>query len=289
MATSTLKGTIFFDANQDGSQEGADTGIAGVVVRLYSADGLTLIATTTTSATGAYSFTGVTPGSYQVVVVPPTNDAFGSPGISTTLPNSLVSSAGVDAVTLTSGGTTTVNAGLHSTTTASFGGEAFVDANGDGLFDGSDAYLSGVTVQLYQVANSVSTLAATTTTASDGTYDFTGLAPGTYYAHIVTPTGSTVSTQGVLSPPQVFNPGAALTAATNLLTNGNFAAYSVSGNTTTITGWTSSANVPVTSPYGSGPGYGPEIQVTNGSSTGRYGVSEVADTVNPSYSAGVAA
>jgi hypothetical protein len=60
-------------------------------------------------------------------------------------------------------------------------GVAFVDVNGNHQYDsGTDTPKVGATIQLYSVVNNTPTLQATTTTGSDGSYLFSGLAAGTY-------------------------------------------------------------------------------------------------------------
>jgi uncharacterized repeat protein (TIGR01451 family) len=84
---------------------------------------------------------------------------------------------------------------LTSTTTIS--GTKFNDLTGNG-FSSDDAGQCGVTINLYMESNCSSglqtgcggdKLVATTTTASDGTYSFGNLVPGTYYVQEVVPTG----------------------------------------------------------------------------------------------------
>ena len=57
-------------------------------------------------------------------------------------------------------------------------GTKYLDVTGNG-FSCDDTGLGGVTIDLYQ--GSLSSTPLTTTTAANGTYSFTGLAPGTYY------------------------------------------------------------------------------------------------------------
>ncbi|MBL8389293.1 MAG: DUF4347 domain-containing protein, partial [Hydrogenophaga sp.] len=72
----TIGDKVFTDANNNGTFDGADTGIAGVTVRLVDdvnnngvADaGERVLATDTTDASGNYLFTGVLPGNYVVQV-----------------------------------------------------------------------------------------------------------------------------------------------------------------------------------------------------------------------------
>ncbi len=67
-APALLMGTVYLDNNQDAVFDSGDTPIAGATVQLFI--GTKLIATTTTSATGTYTFTNQMPGSYSVAAVP---------------------------------------------------------------------------------------------------------------------------------------------------------------------------------------------------------------------------
>lgn len=77
---SSISGIVFLDQNNNGTQQGADSGIAGVTVELLNSSNV-VIATTTTDAAGRYSFTGLAPGSYSVRE--PTQPAATSNGITT--------------------------------------------------------------------------------------------------------------------------------------------------------------------------------------------------------------
>ena len=68
---------VWNDANANGQQDGGETGLNGVSVTLYrpgfgpdgiagNGDDATAVATTTTAGGGAYGFTGLRPGTYQV-------------------------------------------------------------------------------------------------------------------------------------------------------------------------------------------------------------------------------
>jgi uncharacterized repeat protein (TIGR01451 family) len=68
-----LSGRVCFDINRDDSCKSAsDTGLAGMTVKLFNADGSPALLpngqqrTATTDASGAYSFTGLPPGDYNV-------------------------------------------------------------------------------------------------------------------------------------------------------------------------------------------------------------------------------
>jgi uncharacterized repeat protein (TIGR01451 family) len=67
----SLGNLVWADVNNNGLVDAGETGIGGVTVRLIAADGVTVLQTTTTNASGRYLFGGLPPGSYYVEVVPP--------------------------------------------------------------------------------------------------------------------------------------------------------------------------------------------------------------------------
>ncbi|GAB0120108.1 hypothetical protein Acid7E03_41800 [Acidisoma sp. 7E03] len=102
--TGGVTGTVFNDANADGTQQTSEGGLAGQAVTLLQ--GSAVIATTTTAVNGAYSFSGIAAGSYTVSVTKAAGETF--------------TTAGTTGITVTGGGTTVVNAiGEHVVATAS--------------------------------------------------------------------------------------------------------------------------------------------------------------------------
>jgi hypothetical protein len=57
---------VWHDVNEDGLQDAAEPGIAGVLVTLYESDGITVVATASTDGSGAYSFTNLPAGTFIV-------------------------------------------------------------------------------------------------------------------------------------------------------------------------------------------------------------------------------
>ncbi len=82
----------------------------------------------------------------------------------------------------------TENFGYQATTSRSVSGSIWSDTITNGVIDGTETGLAGVTIELLQGA----TVIATTTTASDGTYSFDNIASGLYTVRIT-------DTSGVLS------------------------------------------------------------------------------------------
>ena len=79
------------------------------------------------------------------------------------------------------------------TPTGTIGSFAFWDLKQDGIDDPGDPGVANVTVELLQSGNVI----ATTTTNSQGNYQFTGVNPGNYQVKFITPSGTVFSTQNV--------------------------------------------------------------------------------------------
>src|SRR5439155_930420 len=82
-----LAGSVFADANNNGSQDTGEGGTSGVTVTLTGTDflGSSVSRTATTDATGAYSFTNLYPGTYAITETQPSayldgKDSAGSAG-----------------------------------------------------------------------------------------------------------------------------------------------------------------------------------------------------------------
>ena len=70
----TVKATVYTDANGNASQDGTETGLSGVTVKLEDSTGTTVLQTATTDTNGNVSFTGMAAGSYQLAVTTPSGD-----------------------------------------------------------------------------------------------------------------------------------------------------------------------------------------------------------------------
>ena len=185
-APASIRGVVFNDLNLNGMQGAGELGIGSIRVDLYDSTGTTLIASTTTIAGGPYSFTNLTPGTYQVVE---TDLA----GYVSTTPNTV-------SATVKAGDSATVNFGDYKLTGGAFSsisGIVFNDANGNGIQDASELAISGVTIQL---RNNAGAVIATTTTNFSGAYIFSNLTAGTYTVTEIDPAGyisTTLNTVGV--------------------------------------------------------------------------------------------
>jgi uncharacterized repeat protein (TIGR01451 family) len=237
-----LGNRVWYDTNNDGIVNGGEAGVNGVTVQLYrdvngdgvysAADGAA-IANTTTNASGFYTFTGLQPDGY-LVVIPASN--FASGAVLNGYNNSTLTDGGnadVDnrdhgtvlgtqapglgldgtalvassVVTLTAGGEPPAGAdtdGTNGNLTLDFGfyklmlgNQVWNDVDNSGTLNGSEQGINGVTVRLYRDTNGDNqpdgAAIATTTTANGGFYSF-NVQPGDYIVEIVPPTGYRSST-----------------------------------------------------------------------------------------------
>ena len=189
-STASLGDYVFVDLNKNGIQDPTDIPLAGVVVTLLDANN-NPVASLTTTATGLYSFTGLTPGvPYSVSFVAPT----GYMSTSALMGGDDTRDSDVDpvtgrtrSVTLAAGeNNVTLDAG-YCLPMAELGDYVFVDANKNGIQDAGDSPLAGVVVTLLDANNSPITSVTTTAT---GLYSFMDLMPGEPYSvSFATPTG----------------------------------------------------------------------------------------------------
>jgi protocatechuate 3,4-dioxygenase beta subunit len=179
---------VWEDSNANGVQDAGEAGIAGVTVKLLNSVG-TVIATTTTDASGNYLFDKLAAGSYKVQVVTPsgyivtTKDA----SVATDATDSDIDASGISGLyTLTQGSNNlTVDAGFYKPL-ASIGDKVWVDSNNNGIQDTGEAGYSGATVKLL---NAAGTVVATTTTDVNGNYKFSNVVPGDYSVQVLAPSG----------------------------------------------------------------------------------------------------
>ncbi len=176
--TAAISGRYFCDENDNDVDDG-EPAIVGATVELLDAAG-NVIATTTTDADGNYEFTGLDAGDYSVRFAA---DADGKTfvdqnvGGDDTVDSDVDGSGTTGTISVGVGETSTDNdAGVEDPGTASLAGRVFCDDNDDSI-DNSEDGVSGVRVVLLTVAGA---FVAETTTAADGSYEFTGLNAGEY-------------------------------------------------------------------------------------------------------------
>jgi hypothetical protein len=176
-ARGSIAGTVYNDGNADGTHQGSESaGLSGVTVYLDANGNDALDAgetSTTTSASGAYSFSGLTPGSYTVRQVLPSSSWHCSD------PSSTFSSCKY-AVAVTSGSSTT-GRDFGDWQDVAIGGTVYGDSNANGAQGSGESGISGRTVKLDPGTPSDASDDVTTTTGAGGAYSLTGLRPGVAY------------------------------------------------------------------------------------------------------------
>jgi uncharacterized repeat protein (TIGR01451 family) len=194
----SLAGSVYFDANNNGVRDGGEQGIAGVTVTLAGTDynGTAVSRTATTDASGAYIFDELLGGTYAVTETQPAGIADGPDAAGTsggTLGNDAVTNIGL-------GGGVNSTGYNFGERTAALSGTVFVDADRDGARDSGESGLAGMTLTLLDGTGAT---VGTTVTAADGSYNFAGLAPGSYSVVETQPGGygsSTPNTRAVTVP-----------------------------------------------------------------------------------------
>ena len=191
---------VWEDNNNDGIQDGNESGIAGATVNLYTCSGLS-VDSTNTDASGKYNFSSLTPNSYYLEFITPAG--YDTPTLQDANGNSQdnVDSdadpfSGLTACTDLVAGEVdnSWDAGFIPTPgPASLGDYVWLDSNGNGIQDGTELGFAGVEVRLYICGNA--TAEATMFTDSTGFYQFTNLVPGDYFVEFIAPAGFDFTSQ----------------------------------------------------------------------------------------------
>jgi hypothetical protein len=187
---------VWLDADRDGVQDPGETGLAGVTVRVFDAatDGQ-VGATVTTAGDGAYSFTGLDPGSYYVTFGLPAGYLFSSrnaaAGTTATDSDADLGTGRTATFTLSAGqNRTDVDAGANlPAPTGSIGDFVWSDLDADGVQDPGEPGLAGVTVKLFKTAGSL-LVGSPVVTGANGAYSFSDLVAGSYYLEFTLPGGA---------------------------------------------------------------------------------------------------
>jgi hypothetical protein len=178
---------VWSDDNRDGVQDPGEGGIPGVTVTLQLPGGG--ISTTTTNASGFYSFTNLISGTYRITFTAPsgyvfspqdasgdTSDSDADPGTGATPPFPLNFGDSDQ----------TWDAGLWAP--VSLGNFVWFDMDQDGVQDGGEMGVADVLVTLQ-----TPTTTLTTTTDANGIYSFTNLISGTYSLTFTAPAGFSIT------------------------------------------------------------------------------------------------
>ena len=173
----SIHGLVYRDGDRNETHGATEKGYANQTVELRDKDGK-VVATTTTDADGAYSFSKLPAGNYTVKVV---KDGALTDLDQTEDPDSTKDSAsGVISLGNDHRTETDVNFGYIANN--SINGSIYRDGDRDGRKGDTEGRYSGVTVQLLDASGNV---VATTTTDKDGKYSFEHLPDGTYSVKVV--------------------------------------------------------------------------------------------------------
>ncbi len=177
LPVSSISGNVILDRNFDGANNGTDSPLpVTTTLTLCRANESpcqpsNILATTTSSVGGTYTFNGITPGTYYVVQDQPTGYASSSPNISTP-------------INVTANAINNVN---FYETGARLSGTVYWDVNYSGVYNsgGPDVPLANVPVRLC-TDTSCSTVIATATTTAAGLYEFHDIpAPGSGQSYVI--------------------------------------------------------------------------------------------------------
>ena len=201
-----ISGKVFLDNNlaPNGTfEQGTDTPLSQVKVALYRGSscsgtleplkdtyGNALPNPMLTDAMGNYTFANLPAGAYSVcepdqpqgtVNGTTTAGPITGSGVQGTASAPSTTGSSITNIQLTDNGNGVIggsaNNNFAEVMLSSIAGKVFLDQNNDGLINGTDSGIAGVTVNLL---NSSGSVIKTTTTAADGSYVFDNLQPGIY-------------------------------------------------------------------------------------------------------------
>ena len=191
----TIQGVVFAERNGTPNFQAGDDPIAGVTVSLRDSSGNVIsgVPDQTTSPTGAYSFTNLPPGTYQVVE--PTqpagtiNDAtFGGvvtgsqlSGSNGGTPTALATTPSAVTGIVAQSGNTISGVNFGEKYNGQISGVVYEDTNDNGVQNALELPISGVRVELTGTdASGNAVTRVPVATLADGSYVFDQLPPGTY-------------------------------------------------------------------------------------------------------------
>ena len=212
----TIGDFVWHDANANGQQDVGESGLAGVTATLtrpgFGPDGIagnsddaTMVSSLTTLSGGAYSFSGLRPGTYQIGfgALSSYSRTFADRGGDATDSDANASTGLTAAFAVAAGQTNnTFDAGYYQSGTIS--GLVLADSNNDNI---GDIGISGVTLTLYSDPNGDGNptdgiaLGSPVITISSGAYSFINLVPGSYVVVQTQPSGYLTVTDGDLTIP----------------------------------------------------------------------------------------
>ncbi len=207
LRSTSLSGSVYHDANNNGRRDLGEQGISGVSIRLEEAF-TGLVQETTTNGNGNYNFLNLPPGTYQLSEVQPPNYLDGEESLGTR--GGMVGDDLFTGIVLTNGASGT-NYDFGELLPGGLSGFVYHDQNDNGIRDASEVGIEGVLLTMTGTTNDGSSVFQQTTTGPDGTYSFEDLLPGIYDIEETQPVGyldgkdSVGSQGGILTNDQISN------------------------------------------------------------------------------------
>ena len=179
---SSIAGSVYLDANNNGLFDDGETPLAYVPVTLHgTANGASVTITVVTKPDGSYRFDNLKAGSYTVIESQPNGliDGFETFDNLSPIAGSAGGTDAIGTIVLASGESDLDN-NFGELRPSRIAGLVFEDANRNGALDDSDRAISGVEIVLNGTDDLGQSVTLRTRTDGDGRYRFDGLRPGTY-------------------------------------------------------------------------------------------------------------
>ncbi len=195
-----IAGHVYLDADGSGDRQGTESGIVGVAIALsctgYRDNAYT--ANTSTIADGSYSFNNILPtnaAGCSITQTHPLSYVDGGESVGT-----LGGTVGADVFTTipVASGNNGIGYDFGERQTG-LSGVVYYDPNNNGLVEGGETRLAGVTITLTGTDAAGNAVSRTTTTNGTGDYVFTALAPSDPRGYTVTQTQPATYLQGKAS------------------------------------------------------------------------------------------
>lgn len=184
----SVLGYVFSDVNLNGVREAAESGIAGVTIRLSGTDDLgnTVQLSTTTLPDGSFVFSNLRPGTYTLTEIQPAGYLDGGLQIGTA--GGVVASNSVSQIVLNSG-VQTSGYGFAEIVPGRLGGWVYHDVNNNGQRDPGEPGIADVKIILTGTDFRGNYVEIEQKTDGSGRFVFDSLAPGSYAIYEVQPDG----------------------------------------------------------------------------------------------------
>ena len=180
---STISGSVYHDANNDGLRDASESPIAGVTVVLRDEQGATVGGSQVTDSSGRYQFTGLAAGTYAVQELQPSGwlDGKDTAGTIVGSPVGVAINPGDEIRQIDLGwGQSGVEYNFGELAPVSISGYVFHDRNDDGNRDAGEEGIAGVKVQVVAASTLLPQSNISVVTDANGFYRVIGLSPGTY-------------------------------------------------------------------------------------------------------------